>query len=94
MSAIVARFEIPYTQLLNPLSELCGPLPAYAEDSAVLLDLYRNMVRARLFDKKAIALQRTGKMGTYAQLRLGMPCERMTSLCPTTVITQLNFNAA
>ena len=68
MSAIVARFEIPYTQLLNPLSELCGPLPAYAEDSAVLLDLYRNMVRARLFDKKAIALQRTGKMGTYAPI--------------------------
>ena len=68
MSAIVARFEIPYTQLLNPLGELCGPLPAYADDSAVLLDLYRNMVRARLFDKKAIALQRTGKMGTYAPI--------------------------
>ncbi len=26
------------------------------------------MVRTRIFDKKAIALQRTGKMGTYAPI--------------------------
>lgn len=65
---IVARFEIPYTQLINPQGELCGPLPDFAEDAATLTDLYKHMVRARLFDKKAIALQRTGKMGTYAPI--------------------------
>jgi len=32
----------------------------------VLKDLYRRMVAARTFDAKAIALQRTGRLGTYA----------------------------
>ena len=66
MLKIVAHFEIPYTQLLNPEGELCGPLPDFAHDPSTLIHLYRQMVRARVFDKKAIALQRTGKMGTYA----------------------------
>lgn len=68
MSTIVAHFEIPYTQLLSPKGELCGPLPDFAHDSETLTYLYRQMVRARVFDKKAIALQRTGKMGTYAPI--------------------------
>ncbi len=68
MTNIVARFEIPYTQLLDNQGTLHGPLPAFASDPSVLLSLYRTMVRTRLFDKKAIALQRTGKMGTYAPI--------------------------
>lgn len=67
MTAIVARFEIPYTQLLDHDGNLQGALPSYASDS-VLLELYRVMILTRLFDKKAIALQRTGKMGTYAPI--------------------------
>lgn len=68
MSEVVARFEILYTQLLNQEGELCGPLPKFANDHATLIELYRQMVRTRIFDKKAIALQRTGKMGTYAPI--------------------------
>ena len=68
MTVIVARFDIPYTQLLDHQGELQGELPSFANDPAVLLDLYRTMLRTRLFDKKAIALQRTGKMGTYAPI--------------------------
>ena len=68
MTSIVARFEIPYIQLLNPQGNLCGTLPSFAHDEAILLNLYRTMVRTRTFDKKAIALQRTGKMGTYAPI--------------------------
>lgn len=68
MTTVVARFEIPYVQLLDNNGELCGNLPSFADDKALLLDLYRTMVRTRLFDKKAIALQRTGKMGTYAPI--------------------------
>ena len=68
MTTIVARFEIPYIQLLSQQGELCGALPSFANDKAILLDLYRTMVRTRTFDKKAIALQRTGKMGTYAPI--------------------------
>ncbi len=34
-------------------------------DSAALLELYKAMTRTRVFDGKAIALQRTGKLGTF-----------------------------
>ncbi|WP_133127248.1 pyruvate dehydrogenase (acetyl-transferring) E1 component subunit alpha [Legionella nagasakiensis] len=68
MATIVARFEIPYNQILDCNGELCATLPSFAANEATLIDLYRQMVRARLFDKKAIALQRTGKMGTYAPI--------------------------
>ncbi len=68
MTTVVARFEIPYTQVLNHSGELCGSLPSWAHDKTALLELYCTMVRTRLFDKKAIALQRTGKMGTYAPI--------------------------
>jgi 2-oxoisovalerate dehydrogenase E1 component alpha subunit len=68
MSTIVARFEIPFLKLLTPEGILCGALPDFAKDPATLLTLYQEMVRVRVFDKKAIALQRTGKMGTYAPI--------------------------
>ncbi len=68
MTTIVARFEIPYTQLLDEQGKLSGELPAFAHSTDTLKALYSTMVRTRLFDKKAIALQRTGKMGTYAPI--------------------------
>lgn len=64
----VARFEIDYHQIINEQGEACQTLPPCVNDPSVLQDLYRIMVRARTFDKKAIALQRTGKMGTYAPI--------------------------
>ena len=68
MTSIVANFEIPYTQVLNANGEIVTQLPEFAKDPATLKELYRVMVLTRLFDKKAIALQRTGKMGTYAPI--------------------------
>ena len=62
---IVARFEIPYYQILNEKSKLVSDLPHFATDVNHLIRLYRLMVLNRIFDTKAIALQRTGKMGTY-----------------------------
>ena len=41
------------------------PLPADV-DRDLLTALYRALVRARSFDAKAVALQRTGRLGTYA----------------------------
>lgn len=64
----VASFEVPYVQYLNEKSQLLSPLPPFAENPERLKELYRVMVRTRVFDKKAIALQRTGKMGTYAPI--------------------------
>lgn len=41
-------------------------LPDWACDSETVVALYSAMVRARTFDAKAISLQRTGRLGTYA----------------------------
>jgi len=66
---IVARFEIPYYQILNEQSQVISELPEFAKDPNHLIRLYRLMVLNRMFDTKAIALQRTGKMGTYPSTR-------------------------
>lgn len=68
MTATVAQFEIPYTQFINEQGKTCDALPAFASDKSLMQELYSIMVRTRTFDKKAIALQRTGKMGTYAPI--------------------------
>jgi pyruvate dehydrogenase E1 component alpha subunit len=41
-------------------------LPAFAKDREQMRAMYRWMVLTRAFDKKAVALQRTGQLGTYA----------------------------
>lgn len=62
---IVAQFEIPYYRYLSSEGVLEQPLPTFAEDEAYLQRLYRLMLLTRIFDKKAVALQRTGQLGTY-----------------------------
>jgi pyruvate dehydrogenase E1 component alpha subunit len=64
----VAQFDITFTQFLNEQGKLVGTLPKFAENHVALKELYKVMVLTRTFDKKAIALQRTGKMGTYAPI--------------------------
>jgi 2-oxoisovalerate dehydrogenase E1 component alpha subunit len=66
---VVAQFEIPYYQFLNESSTPLGDLPKFAHDPKQLVELYRLMFLIRLFDSKAIALQRTGKLGTYPSTR-------------------------
>lgn len=62
----VATFEIHYRQYLNAEGKVTGELPEFAKDHGMLRELYRWMVLTRTFDKRAIALQRTGQLGTYA----------------------------
>jgi pyruvate dehydrogenase E1 component alpha subunit len=62
----VAEFEIKYTQILDPTGRVNGPLPEFARDPVELLKMYKLMTLVRTFDTKAINLQRTGKLGTYA----------------------------
>ena len=63
---VVATFEVGYSQFIGPAGQAAKPLPDHFGDLAVLATLYRAMVRTRGFDAKAIALQRTGRLGTYA----------------------------
>jgi len=62
---IAAEFQIAYRACLASDGTPCGPLPSFADDGELLRRLYRAMVRARVFDAKAVNLQRTGKLGTY-----------------------------
>lgn len=64
-SKLAAEFTINYKQILNENGVLVDELPEFARDTATLITLYKHMVLARVFDAKAIALQRTGKLGTY-----------------------------
>ncbi|MCP1727521.1 pyruvate dehydrogenase E1 component alpha subunit [Natronospira proteinivora] len=60
-----AKFEIPFVQYLDPKGKPTQDLPKSASKDE-LLKLYKMMSKVRIFDTKAIALQRTGKLGTYA----------------------------
>jgi pyruvate dehydrogenase E1 component alpha subunit len=51
--------------MLDADGHMRGPLPPFA-DAQTLTSLYEEMVALRLFDAKAVALQRTGRLGTYA----------------------------
>jgi len=62
----VASFEIHYHQHLDEGGEAIGELPAFAADHDELRELYRSMMLTRTFDQRAVALQRTGQLGTYA----------------------------
>jgi 2-oxoisovalerate dehydrogenase E1 component alpha subunit len=66
MLATVAEFRIDYTRHLDPDGQPVGTLPDWGTDPDALVPLYRSMVLTRTFDNKAIALQRTGRLGTYA----------------------------
>lgn len=62
-----ATFEIEYLQYLGPDGRLVREdLPASASDPRDLVAALKQMLRVRTFDSKAVALQRTGKLGTYA----------------------------
>src|SRR5205823_12139884 len=63
---VVARFEVRQRSYLAPDGTVLRPLPDFASDIPKLLALYRGMVLARTFDLKAVSLQRTGRLGTYA----------------------------
>ncbi len=62
----VASFTIEHTRYLDLRGRPTQPLPAFAENRDVLIALYKAMVLTRTFDAKAVSLQRTGRLGTYA----------------------------
>jgi 2-oxoisovalerate dehydrogenase E1 component alpha subunit len=63
---VIARFEVRRRSYLAPDGMVGRPLPGFASDTGLLLSLYRGMVLTRAFDLKAVSLQRTGRLGTYA----------------------------
>lgn len=56
----------PVVCFVDPAGHVQETLPKFANNADALLDLYRAMVLTRVFDEKAVALQRTGRLGTFA----------------------------
>jgi pyruvate dehydrogenase E1 component alpha subunit len=63
---VVAEFRIECRRILGADGRIVGTLPEFAKDRSTLARLYYSMILTRTFDEKAIALQRTGRLGTYA----------------------------
>src|SRR6266849_9156969 len=63
---VIARFEVRRRAYLAADGTVLRSLPRFAADTGLLVALYRAMVLARTFDLKAVSLQRTGRLGTYA----------------------------
>ena len=57
--------EAAQKRYLAPDGRVVCTLPDFC-DFGTLIALYRGMVRTRVFDAKAVALQRTGRLGTFA----------------------------
>jgi pyruvate dehydrogenase E1 component alpha subunit len=66
MRRCVARFEIPYRRILSPDGSPADPEEAPTLAPEALRERLSAMRRARLFDERAVALQRSGQLGTYA----------------------------
>ncbi len=64
--AVHYDLNIQYTQFLDHLGQLHGDCNESTLEKQNLITFYSTMERTRVFDHKAINLQRTGKLGTYA----------------------------
>lgn len=62
----VTTFEIEHIRYLDPEGKLLRSDSELAKDLKQLTTLYKAMSYVRVFDTKAVNLQRTGKLGTYA----------------------------
>jgi pyruvate dehydrogenase E1 component alpha subunit len=62
----IASFSIARRNYLDASGVLLAALPDSVANPDVLVAVYRAMVLARAFDERAIQLQRTGKLGTFA----------------------------
>ena len=56
----------PVTSFLDAAGQASADLPGFARDRDTLVAIYAAMTKTRTFDTRAIALQRTGRLGTYA----------------------------
>jgi pyruvate dehydrogenase E1 component alpha subunit len=63
---VVAHFDVRRRSYLAPDGTALRSPPGSLADARTLIPLYRAMVLTRAFDLKAVSLQRTGRLGTYA----------------------------
>lgn len=85
----IAEFKVEYLQYLDEHSNVTQPFPSDITHDK-LITLYKQMVLTRLFDNKAVNLQRTGNMGTYptstgqeaTSIGIGYAMDKNDVFCP------------
>lgn len=60
------ELEIPFHRFIDEVGQAVQKLPGFATNPRDLVPLYRAMILTRVFDERAVGLQRTGRLGTYA----------------------------
>jgi len=60
------KVKVGQLNLLDQSGQLLKELPDYLQSKSTVVALYGAMVLNRVFDEQAIALQRTGRLGTFA----------------------------
>src|SRR6266705_56549 len=63
---VIARFDVCRRSYLATDGTMLRKPPDFVADIGSVVALYRAMVLTRTFDLKAVSLQRTGRLGTYA----------------------------
>ena len=63
---VIAHFDVRRRSYLAPDGRILRKPPDFVADIQSLVSLYRAMMLTRTFDLKAVSLQRTGRLGTYA----------------------------
>jgi pyruvate dehydrogenase E1 component alpha subunit len=63
---VIAKFKVRRRAYIGPDGTAVCNLPDFASDQNLVVSMYRGMALARAFDLKAVSLQRTGRLGTYA----------------------------
>jgi len=79
---ILAEFKVEYLQILDENGKVDEQLMPKISDKFVK-KFYESMILIRLFDSKAIALQRQGRIGTYASLQ----GQEATQVAPVSALT-------
>ncbi len=70
----IAEFKVEYMQILDDKGNCDKKLmPKLSKDQ--IKEMYKNMVLSRIFDEKLLALQRQGRIGTFAQVKGQEACQ-------------------
>ncbi|WP_409270184.1 pyruvate dehydrogenase (acetyl-transferring) E1 component subunit alpha [Neobacillus sp. SCS-31] len=60
------KVDFPIIQIMDEQGNVAEPSVKEKINRDLALEFYKQMIRIRLFDRKAVSLQRQGRIGTYA----------------------------
>ena len=74
MKKILKNFEVDYIQVMDEDGEVDKKLMPKMKNEEIK-EMYKLMMLTRIFDDKAVKLQRQGRLGTYASVKGEEACQ-------------------